>query len=181
MGSNLGELLLREKLLNTEQLQTAIDYQRKNEVAMGTAIVSLGLLSEEDMAQALSRLADLQVSRGGNIVLIQNESEYEVTTMPDRLNYLEFVNQLFRRSGFDIPILSSNCQTDPIVPETIDCVNGGDDLVQQLKRMRLRQPSAPLVLTECRVGQGECWGGEHDHTDARTAARRALEELRHLK
>ena len=55
MGSNLGELLLREKLLNTEQLQTAIDYQRKNEVAMGTAIVSLGLLSEEDMAQALSR------------------------------------------------------------------------------------------------------------------------------
>jgi type IV pilus assembly protein PilB len=55
MGSNLGELLLREKLLNTEQLQTAIDYQKKNEVAMGTAIVSLGLLTEEDMAQALSR------------------------------------------------------------------------------------------------------------------------------
>jgi len=55
MGSNLGELLLREKLLNTEQLQTAIDYQKKNEVAMGTAIVSLGLISEEDMAQALSR------------------------------------------------------------------------------------------------------------------------------
>jgi type IV pilus assembly protein PilB len=55
MGSNLGELLLREKLLNSEQLQSAIDYQKKNEVAMGTAIVSLGLLSEEDMAQALSR------------------------------------------------------------------------------------------------------------------------------
>jgi type IV pilus assembly protein PilB len=55
MGSNLGELLLREKLLNTEQLQTAIDYQKKNEVAMGTAIVSLGLITEEDMAQALSR------------------------------------------------------------------------------------------------------------------------------
>jgi type IV pilus assembly protein PilB len=55
MASNLGELLLREKLLNTDQLQTAVDYQKKNEVAMGTAIVSLGLLSEEEMAQALSR------------------------------------------------------------------------------------------------------------------------------
>ncbi len=55
MGSNLGELLLQEKLLNSEQLQTAIDFQKKNEVAMGTAIVSLGLISEEDMAQALSR------------------------------------------------------------------------------------------------------------------------------
>ncbi|MGB2907802.1 MAG: type IV-A pilus assembly ATPase PilB [Candidatus Aminicenantaceae bacterium] len=55
MGSNLGELLLREKLLDTKQLQTAIDYQKKNEVAMGTAIVTLGLITEEDMAQALSR------------------------------------------------------------------------------------------------------------------------------
>ncbi|NOR15007.1 MAG: type IV-A pilus assembly ATPase PilB [Candidatus Aminicenantes bacterium] len=55
MASNLGELLIREKLLDTDQLQTAVDYQKKNEVAMGTAIVSLGLLSEEEMAQALSR------------------------------------------------------------------------------------------------------------------------------
>ncbi len=55
MASNLGELLIREKLLDTVQLQTAVDYQKKNEVAMGTAIVSLGLLSEEEMAQALSR------------------------------------------------------------------------------------------------------------------------------
>lgn len=55
MGSNLGELLLREKLLNSDQLKSALDYQKKNEVAMGTAIVSLGLISEEEMAQALSR------------------------------------------------------------------------------------------------------------------------------
>lgn len=55
MGSNLGELLLREKLLNNEQLKSAIDFQKKNDVAMGTAIVSLGLVTEEEMAQALSR------------------------------------------------------------------------------------------------------------------------------
>jgi len=55
MGSNLGELLVREKLLNSDQLQSAVDFQKKNDVAMGTAIVSLGLISEEEMAQALSR------------------------------------------------------------------------------------------------------------------------------
>ncbi|MBN2246307.1 MAG: type IV-A pilus assembly ATPase PilB [Candidatus Aminicenantes bacterium] len=55
MGSNLGELLLQEKLLNTEQLQKALDFQKKNDVNMGTAIVNLGYISEEDMAQALSR------------------------------------------------------------------------------------------------------------------------------
>jgi type IV pilus assembly protein PilB len=55
MGSNLGELLVREKLLNSDQLQSAVDFQKKNDVAMGSAIVSLGLISEEEMAQALSR------------------------------------------------------------------------------------------------------------------------------
>jgi type IV pilus assembly protein PilB len=55
MGSNLGELLLKEKLLNNEQLKSAEEYQKQNDVAMGSAIISLGLVSEEEMAQALSR------------------------------------------------------------------------------------------------------------------------------
>jgi type IV pilus assembly protein PilB len=55
MGSNLGELLLKEKLLNTEQLKSAEEYKKENDVAMGSAIISLGLVSEEEMAQALSR------------------------------------------------------------------------------------------------------------------------------
>ncbi|MCK4263482.1 MAG: type II secretion system protein GspE, partial [Candidatus Aminicenantes bacterium] len=55
MASNLGELLLQEKLLNSDQLKSALDFQKKNAVAIGTAIVSLGYISEEGMAQALSR------------------------------------------------------------------------------------------------------------------------------
>ncbi|MFO7981736.1 MAG: type IV-A pilus assembly ATPase PilB [Candidatus Aminicenantes bacterium] len=55
MGSNLGELLLKEKLLNSEQLKSAEEYQKQNDVAMGSALISLGLVSEEEMAQALSR------------------------------------------------------------------------------------------------------------------------------
>ncbi len=55
MGSNLGELLIQEKLLDAEQLKSAVDYHRQNDVGIGSAIVSLGFLSEEEMAQALSR------------------------------------------------------------------------------------------------------------------------------
>jgi len=55
MASNLGELLIQEKLLNADQLKNALAYHKKNEVGIGTAIVSLGYLSEEEMAQALSR------------------------------------------------------------------------------------------------------------------------------
>lgn len=55
MGSNLGELLLREKVLTPEQLKSALEMQRERSIPLQTAIVSLGLVSEEDMAQALSR------------------------------------------------------------------------------------------------------------------------------
>jgi type IV pilus assembly protein PilB len=55
MGSNLGELLLRERVLTPEQLRSALDMQREKSIPLQTAIVSLGLVTEEDMAQALSR------------------------------------------------------------------------------------------------------------------------------
>jgi len=55
MGSNLGELLIREKIINQDQLKTAADYEKKNKVSIGSALVTLGHISEEEMAQALSR------------------------------------------------------------------------------------------------------------------------------
>ncbi len=55
MGSNLGELLLREKVITPGQLKSALDMQKEKNVPLQTAIVSLGLVSEEEMAQALSR------------------------------------------------------------------------------------------------------------------------------
>ena len=55
MGSNLGELLLREKVLTPDQLKSALEAQKEKNVPLQTAIVSLGIISEEDMAQALSR------------------------------------------------------------------------------------------------------------------------------
>ena len=55
MASSLGEILYKEKLLTKVQLNTAAEYQKKNDVMMGTALVSLGYLSEDDMARALSK------------------------------------------------------------------------------------------------------------------------------
>ena len=55
MSSNLGELLLREKLLTPEQLKSALEFEKKNKVPVGSALVTLGYITEEEMAQALSR------------------------------------------------------------------------------------------------------------------------------
>ncbi|OPX23396.1 MAG: hypothetical protein B1H04_03755 [Planctomycetales bacterium 4484_123] len=129
------------------------------------------------LAQALSRVADLQVTRGGNIILIQNENEYYHTTVPERLNYCEFINQLFRRAGFEIPIITCNGLTEPRIPETVECVNAWADAVHQLKRLRSRQSDAFMLVTEFWVGWYDWWGGQHHAKDARECARRALEIL----
>ena len=125
----------------------------------------------------LSALADLQVTRGGNIILIQNEYEYVATTMPDRLTYLEFISQLFRRSGFDVPIITCNCFSDPAPSDVIECVNGWGNEVQLLKRMRLRQPNAPLLMTEFRCATGDVWGRKGLSPEPREVARRAMSVL----
>lgn len=127
--------------------------------------------------QVLSRLAELQVTRGGNIILIQNENEYTSTTMPDRLNYLQFISQLIRRYGFDIPIITCNLLSDPPLPDSIECVNGWGRVVHSLKQMRLRQPDRPLLVTEFWPGWFDVWGGVHERRDARETARRAMEIL----
>jgi len=55
MASNLGELLLREKIITVDQLKAAGDFQKKNSLPVGTSLVQLGYISEEEIAQALSR------------------------------------------------------------------------------------------------------------------------------
>ena len=129
------------------------------------------------LAKVLPRLAELQVSRGGNIIAIQNENEYFMTTVPDRMEYLEFINRLFQRSGFDVPIINCNLFSDPPVPDNIECVNGYDRVVRDLKRMRLRQGDAPLLVTEFWCGWYDRWGGEHQMRSAADVARKALECL----
>ncbi|MCX7973381.1 MAG: type IV-A pilus assembly ATPase PilB [Candidatus Aminicenantes bacterium] len=55
MASNLGELLLREKVISTDQLKTAVELQRQRNLPLHTALVSLGYINEEEIAKALSR------------------------------------------------------------------------------------------------------------------------------
>jgi type IV pilus assembly protein PilB len=55
MGSTIGEILIREKILTQEQLKSAQDFQKKRDVSLGSAIISQGFLSPEEMAQGLSR------------------------------------------------------------------------------------------------------------------------------
>lgn len=55
MSNRLGELLVREKLISLQQLQSAQDEQKKNNTTLSFALAKLGVLSDSDITDFLSR------------------------------------------------------------------------------------------------------------------------------
>ncbi len=55
MSQRLGDLLVKEKVITPEQLDKAIKMQKENGFRLGSALVKLGFLSDEDVTNFLSR------------------------------------------------------------------------------------------------------------------------------
>jgi type IV pilus assembly protein PilB len=55
MSAKLGETLLRENLITPQQLKEALDYQRTNGGRLGSTLVKLGMLTDEEVTAVLSR------------------------------------------------------------------------------------------------------------------------------
>jgi type IV pilus assembly protein PilB len=55
MAVRLGELLLREKRITPAQLQEAVSHQRSNGGRLGTSLVKLGIISDDDITTLVSK------------------------------------------------------------------------------------------------------------------------------
>jgi len=55
MSSRLGEILVKDSLISADQLKQALDYQKKNGGRLGTCLVNIGLVSDDDITAVLSR------------------------------------------------------------------------------------------------------------------------------
>src|SRR5215472_11797371 len=55
MSSRLGEILVKDSLISSDQLKQALDYQKKSGGRLGTCLVKLGLVSDDDITAVLSR------------------------------------------------------------------------------------------------------------------------------
>lgn len=49
----LGQILIRQGLISTLQLEEALDIQSANSTKLGQALLSVGLIRPEDLKQAL--------------------------------------------------------------------------------------------------------------------------------
>src|SRR6516164_2402920 len=55
MSQRLGDLLVKEKVITPEQLQQATKVQKETNCRLGSALVKLGFLTDEDVTNFLSR------------------------------------------------------------------------------------------------------------------------------
>ncbi|MBF8305192.1 MAG: pilB1 [Acidobacteria bacterium] len=54
-GTRLGDLMVKEKLIAPEQLAQGLEYQKKNGGRLGSCLVKLGFVSDEEVTNFLSR------------------------------------------------------------------------------------------------------------------------------
>jgi type IV pilus assembly protein PilB len=55
MSSRLGEMLIKESLITADQLRQAVDHQKKQGGRLGTALIKLGFVRDDDITSVLSR------------------------------------------------------------------------------------------------------------------------------
>ncbi len=66
---NIGELLLEYDLINEEDLELALEYQKKNKVRLGEALVALGKITENDIEYILSKQLNIPYVLIDNLIL----------------------------------------------------------------------------------------------------------------
>ncbi len=110
--------------------------------------------------QLIPRLAALQCTRGGPIIMMQIENEYG-SYGSDR-DYLRFLAQQMRENGVEVPLFTSDGETNYFLytgtlPEVFKTVNFFcEDMAYAFGDIRRMQPDLPLMV-------GEFWGGWYDH------------------
>lgn len=126
------------------------------------------------MKEVGKQLAPLQITRGGNIIMVQVENEYGAYAVDKP--YVSAIRDIVKSAGFtEVPLFQCDWSS------TFDR-NGLDDLLwtinfgtganieQQFKRLREARPETPLMCSEFWSGWFDHWGRKHETRPAKSMA-----------
>lgn len=124
------------------------------------------------MKEVGKQLAPLQITRGGNIIMVQVENEYGAYAVDKP--YVSAIRDIVKSAGFtEVPLFQCDWSS------TFDR-NGLDDLLwtinfgtganieQQFKRPREARPETPLMCSEFWSGWFDHWGRKHETRPAKS-------------
>ena len=91
-------------------------------------------------------LGPLQITHGGNIIMVQVENEYGFFGKDTA--YVNALRQAILNAGFDVPLFQCNPpdkMKNGLLPGMFQAGNFGSDVVKNFEKVRKLQPSGPLI------------------------------------
>jgi len=134
---------------------------------------------ERFYGELLPRLAPLQITRGGPIIMMQIENEYG--SYGNDSAYLARLESIMREHEIDVPLFTSDGSTDEMLqygtlPHVHKTVNFGSNAPAHFEQLRRYQPEGPLTCMEFWNGWFDHWGEAH-HTRSPEDAAASLREI----
>ncbi|NDV68130.1 beta-galactosidase [Dysgonomonas sp. 25] len=122
------------------------------------------------MNEVGKQLADLQITKGGNIIMVQVENEYGSfgTDKP----YVAAIRDIVKEAGFtDVPLFqcdwNSNFENNAL-EDLVWTINFGTgaNIDDQFSRLQELRPNTPLMCSEFWSGWFDHWGAKHETRSA---------------
>ena len=122
------------------------------------------------MNEVGKQLGDLQISKGGNIIMVQVENEYGAfgTDKP----YIAEIRDIVKAAGFTgVPLFqcdwNSNFENNALEDLTWTINFGtGANIDDQFRRLQELRPNTPLMCSEFWSGWFDHWGAKHETRSA---------------
>lgn len=113
------------------------------------------------------QVADCQVTRGGNILMVQVENEYGA--WGDDKEGMRAQYEAIKAAGFDIPAFSCNAMYHlgrGAIPGLLEIVNFGSKPKEAFDALRRYRPKGPLMCGEYYPAWFDSWGEPHNTKSA---------------
>ena len=140
---------------------------------------------DEYYSVLLPKVAPYQVTRGGNVILMQVENEYGY--YGNDKAYLSSLVSMMRKYGIDVPLVTSDGPWNKDVfrsgmtDEALPTGNFGSSVKWQFDQMeRIIGRDRPLMCMEFWCGWFDAWGEEHHTFDVTANLDQYREEIREL-
>ncbi|WP_228637383.1 beta-galactosidase family protein [Microtetraspora sp. AC03309] len=130
-------------------------------------------------ARLLPRVAAHQITRGGNVLMVQVENEYG--SYGTDTAYLRHLADAMRASGIDVPLFTADGPEDHMLtggslPGVLATATFGSDPLRAIEVLRRHRPGDPVACMELWIGWFDHWGRPRVTRDAAEAAS-VLEQL----
>ncbi|MEJ0087277.1 MAG: beta-galactosidase [Pseudomonadota bacterium] len=102
-------------------------------------------------------LAQRQVTRGGPVLLVQQENEYYFAGRPNVKDYQAKLVSMIREFGIEVPVTDCNGgRADTRIAESFMTQNsGGADAIARIRKV---QPQKPAIISELYTDYSNTWG-----------------------